>query len=94
MEVISRTLKDDNTKWEVLDLSDNKLNNSGMEILINYLKENTKLKELYCSSNEIEGVGMISIIINNERMNLEKIDLSDNRFTLNSVISYLNSLKN
>ncbi|EAS01121.2 transmembrane protein, putative (macronuclear) [Tetrahymena thermophila SB210] len=94
VEVIARTLKDEQTKWEVLDISGNKINNSGLEILINYLKENNKLKELYCSENDIEGVGMISIIINNERMNLNKIDLSQNKFTLNSIISYLNSLKN
>lgn len=92
--MIARTLSYEETRWEVLDVSENRIGNSGLEILVNYLKENNRLKELYCANNEIEGVGMISIIINNERMNLSKIDLSENRFSLNSVISFLNSLKN
>ena len=36
---------------------------------------------------------MISIIINSERINLIKLDISNNNFTINSIISYLNSLK-
>jgi hypothetical protein len=44
VEIIARTLKDEETNWEYLDISENNIKNNGLEILINYIKENNKLK--------------------------------------------------